>query len=422
MFLSMTDFTLHAQVMMLQDERLQPGHFIKFLGTLHDNQHGGVEAMYASLPKCPNGNSAAILVPSIGAELGEAHPQTAATDPGLSATAAAAETPSWEGHAAASLPSQTCVSDGAPLQTSTEGGAPAAAGETAAAQSQPNASVGGHGLLPKRRETGLEQASKAVEQLTATFQRLAAKHPDADDSFFEHAVAICNLAQGQLQRLDVAALVTSTAALNFITNPDAPAGFSKARLKPHISPKKKCKGKSKPEARLAAESPEKPEASRFYVPKKQKLSMMEEAGKEQTAGMRQKAERAEAAARAKVTAAKKHPLGRAVAKADDHGSQAMSGVFTGGSDGKENASSVANLLDMQQPASVLGLYAPPHSERATIANQAGAKEKSFTGSGTACTDGLALAAPLPMLEPAEESRATKRRAVKQPAWLSDSVV
>ena len=35
---------------MLQDKRLLAGHFIKFLGTLHGSQHGGVEAMYNSLP------------------------------------------------------------------------------------------------------------------------------------------------------------------------------------------------------------------------------------------------------------------------------------------------------------------------------------------------------------------------------------
>lgn len=35
---------------MLQDKRLQAGHFRKYLGTLHGSQHGGVEAMYGSLP------------------------------------------------------------------------------------------------------------------------------------------------------------------------------------------------------------------------------------------------------------------------------------------------------------------------------------------------------------------------------------
>ena len=35
---------------MLQDKRLQAGHFIRYLGTLHGSQHGGVEAIYGSLP------------------------------------------------------------------------------------------------------------------------------------------------------------------------------------------------------------------------------------------------------------------------------------------------------------------------------------------------------------------------------------
>ncbi|CAL8467869.1 g7407 [Coccomyxa elongata] len=93
------------------------------------------------------------------------------------------------------------------------------------------------------------------------------QHPQTakKDPFYDHAASICKLAHGQLLRLDAASLVESTAALAFISNPDAPAGLSKQRLRPGISPKKKTKGKARVTIPLAAESsPEKPEAAKFF--------------------------------------------------------------------------------------------------------------------------------------------------------------
>ncbi len=122
-------------------------------------------------------------------------------------------------------------------------------------------------------------------------------------------------------------------ALAFICNPDAPAGLSKQRLRPGISPKKKTKGKARVTTPLAAESShEKPEAAKFFVPSKHKSSLLDEVGKQQTAGMQKKAEHAEARARA-ILQGKKQP--RFVAAGDKITAEINR---SGNSNGKENTS------------------------------------------------------------------------------------
>ena len=209
--------------------------------------------------------------------------------------------------------------------------------ESAPADVKPTTTAPGAPTLPPR-DTARRRAERALALLTARCASLSAKHADAEDPFYDHAAYICKLAHGQLMRLDAVSLVESTAALAFISNPDAPAGLSKQRLRPGISPKKKSRGKARVTAPLAAESsPEKPEAAKFFVPSKHKSSLLEEVGKQQTAGMQKNAEHAEARARAKVQAKKQPQVGAAV----DNASAETD--ISGNTTGKENKSNAANL-------------------------------------------------------------------------------
>ena len=155
---------------MLQDKRLLAGHFIKFLGTLHGSQHGGVEAMYNSLPAhtgtAQPGSSVVVQPTIVSATLME----SAGAGDGTSKTSALALV------------------------------------ESAPADVQPTTTEPGAPTLPPR-DTARRRAERALALLTATCAGLSAKRADAEDSFNDHAASICKLAHGQLMRLDAASLV-----------------------------------------------------------------------------------------------------------------------------------------------------------------------------------------------------------------------
>ena len=377
---------------MLQDKRLLPGHFIKYLGTLHGSQHGGVSAMYGSLPA---GDGAAER--ALGSSIAE-QPAIVSATPMENAGAG-------DGAHNSLVPA---LMDG----------------ETGTADVQPTTLDTG-AAPPPPRDTSRRRAEKALAVLTATWASLSAKHADAEDPFYDHAASICNMAHGQLLRLDAASLVESVAALAFISNPDAPAGLSKQRLRPIISPKKKTRGKAKVSTPLAAESsPEKPEAAKFFVPIKHKSSLLEEVGKQQTAGMHKKAQQAEAKARAKLHAKRQPRSGAAGESATAENDSSSQRNATG----KENTTSAANVpSSQQQPQSAARpqLPAPSHDPMAGIQSAAASEQEPITCSGTqvACgSPALALGSePLPApIQQLHSGNAAKRRRT-QPSWLRESV-
>ena len=373
---------------MLQDKRLLAGHFIKYLGTLHGSQHGGVEAMYGSLPAA-----------------------TGAAQPGSSIV----EQPTI---VSATLMESAGAGDGT---RNTSALALVESAPVDVQPAEPRTTDPGAATLPSR-DTAQRRAERALALLTATCASLTAKHADAEHPFYDHAASICKLAHGQLMRLDAASLVESTAALAFISNPDAPAGLSKQRLRPVISPKKKSRGKARVIAPFAAESsPEKPEAAKFFVPSKHKASLLEEVGKQQTAGMQRKAEHAEARARAKLQAKKQPQVGaadKAIAEID----------ISGNATGKENDSNAANLpsSDQQpQPAPSPQQSLPSHvlvpcAQSAAALHHAciisrGAREAASSPAPAAALGSQALPAPVKQLD---TGLVAKRRRV-QPSWLRE---
>ena len=124
---------------MLQDKRLQAGHFIKYLGTLHGSQHGGVEAMYGSLP----------------AHIGAAQPGSSV-----------AEQPTF---VSATLMKSAGAGDGISNTSAL------ALVESAPADVQPTTTEPGAPTLPSR-DTARRRAERALALLTATCASLSAKH------------------------------------------------------------------------------------------------------------------------------------------------------------------------------------------------------------------------------------------------------
>ncbi|CAL8465832.1 g5368 [Coccomyxa elongata] len=292
---------------------------------------------------------------------------------------------------------------------------------TAPASVPPTTSDTGY-PTPPPRDTACRHAEKALALLTATCASLSAKHADTENPFYDHAASICKLAHGQLLRLDAASLLESTAALAFISNPDAPAGLSKQRLRPGMSPKKKTRGKARVTTPLAAESsPEKLEAAKFFVPSKYESSLLEEVGKQQTACKQQKAEHAEARARAKLQAKKQPKFGAAGSKA--------SAIIdsSGNATGKENKSHAANLPEQPHPAPSSQQPLPSH-DLPGVQRAAAIKHASINSSGAreaACKSPAQAAAhgnqplPAPVMH-LDTGLVAKRRRV-QPSWLTECV-
>lgn len=381
---SSEEFSDHAcQVMMLLDKRLVPGHFIRFLGTLHGSQHGGVKAMYDSLQ--------------------------------ASSDAGAAERASGSGDAeqpdSVAATHEECVG----------------AGDAAHASSVPVSSTGPADVQPAapRRDAPLRRAEKALAKLTATLANLSAKHADAEDPFHDHAASICNAANGQLLQLGAASLVDSPGALAFVSNPDAPPGLSKQRLRPFISPKKKSRGKAKGSTPLAAESsPVKPVAARFFVPVKCKSSLLEEVGKQQTAGMQKKAEQAEIRARATLHAAKQPQSGTAPVRA-----LAEIGVSNAAATGTENKDTAIKVpSSQQQPQAVASpqplLPRPDLTACSPIANASEHARNTCMGIQGAASSSPALvpaSQPLPASAKQSDTGMGRKRRRVQPTWLRESV-
>jgi hypothetical protein len=381
--------------MMLQDKRLLPGHFIKYLGTLHGSQHGGVKALYDSLPA---GSGATIA--EVGSGSAEQRDGVAATQ-----TESAGAATGVEGAHAVSVPALVD-------------------GETGSADVQPTPVDTAAAPAPPPQDNARRRAEKGLARLTAIWASLLAKHSDAEDPFFDHVASVCNVAHGQLVRLDAATLVDSAAALAFISNPEAPAGLSKQRLRPFISPKKKGRGQGRVSAPLAAESsPVKPEAAKFFVPVKHKSSLLEDVGKQQTAGMQKKADFAEARARAKLQA-KKQPQsgtvgGRATAEID------FSGISNG--TGKENTDTAPRLPgSQQQPQAGESTEQFPHSHGLMASAQIVAEHAAINCNGpqrAGCSSPALSLGSQPLaasVEPSNQRSLAKRRRV-QPSWLSESV-
>lgn len=375
------------------------------------------------------GAAAAVAAAAVAAATGVPAPMGAAADfiansaaslyaePALDATlspAADLQVPA-PGEAAA------CDADCSPSAPVDQQGLGADANEQAASNADAHTASG---CPSQRRDSARHKAEKALDALSNIFRTVAARHADVDDNYFYHAAAIFNAAHGQLQRLEAAEMVASTACLQFISNPDAPAGFSKQRLKPHISPRKKRRGKAKPTVRFAADSPERPEAFKFFVPRKLKLSMTEEASKEQTAGMRKKAEQAELAARARLEAAeKKAQQHKRFPESHASGKQGMDSTEVGAQAGKENDSRAANAPSCE-PLDDGVLHGHACVSTAVPAE----RKKGRQGKKLAeqkCQSGgeLAPARHQPASPKGQLNgiSAKRRRVVSRPAWLLDSV-
>ena len=173
---------------------------------------------------------------------------------------------------------------------------------------------------------------------------------------------------------------------------------------------------------LAAESsPKKPEAAKFFVPSKHKSSLLEEVGKQQTAGMQKKAEHAEARARAKLQAKKQPKFGAA-------GSKATAEIdSSGNATGKENKSHAANLPEQPQPAPSSQQPLPSHNLPG-VQSAAAIKHASINSSGAreaACKSPALAAAlgnqPLPAPVMQSDTGLVAKRSRVQPSWLTECV-
>jgi len=286
------------------DTRLKGGHFIKYAGTLHGTQHGGLAAMYASMPR----------------DTFDIHQLVQA---GTKEGGNSGDSGGFAGSGGAPGSSGTDIADeGGPQPASAENiilaGWLSASEATGLLPS--NSEFMGSDVLPtleQEKQNRLEQLEpsmlgsnqqqsaavrlqRAATALQQVILGLTTESDDVDEGLQHHSASILENTVLQIKTIRVQLAVEGSpkdlALEPFQVSACAPEGMSKQRMRPFFETmldRRRNRGPSKPRVPLTGESPTKaaavePEAAKFFIAKGTKTSMLEDAGKQQSAAQARK--------------------------------------------------------------------------------------------------------------------------------------